>query len=226
MINAKALDIETIPNMDLVAMLPEPEVALGNTKDPEKIKEKIAEAKQKQLDKMGLSPFFGRVCSFSLFGESQESRMFKTIQEISDSAEIELIKAIFKNLEIAQENPYVFITWNGFSFDFPFIYKRAALLNVEKPSNCPGLKYWSKKYSCDCHIDLMRELNNWEPHGAGALNLDTAGKLFLGQGKTKRDYLTYVDLIKEGKSDLIGLDNLCDTELTFNIYKKVEPYIF
>lgn len=219
----KAFDIETIPNAALVDSLPEPEVALGNTKDPDKVREKMAEAKKKQVEKMGCNPLYGRICSFSFYGEDETARKFHTIKEACDADEIELIKLIFDELKIAEETPTVIITWNGFSFDFPFVFKRAALLRVEKPQYIPGLAYWNRKYKHDVHIDLMRELNNWEPMG---MNLNEAGKCFLGRGKTDRDYSTYADLIKSGQGDLIGLDNLCDTELTFRIYKIVEPYLF
>ena len=42
------LDIETVPNADIIPFLPEPEVKLGNLKDPMKIAEKKAEAKPKK----------------------------------------------------------------------------------------------------------------------------------------------------------------------------------
>ena len=42
-----ALDIETIPNADMIARLPEPEVALGNLVDPAKIAAKKAAVKVK-----------------------------------------------------------------------------------------------------------------------------------------------------------------------------------
>lgn len=219
----KAIDIETIPNMDMVDYLPEPEVAIGNLKDPVKISEKTQEAKKKQIEKMGLDPFFGRICSYAQFGETGDNH-FKTIGDATDAEEIELIGHIFKCLSSnLYDSVESIITWNGFSFDLPYIFKRAAILRVEKPVSCQGLKFWNKKYSSSVHIDLMRELSNWEPHG---INLNTAGKLLLGKGKTERDYSTYYDLIKSGKGNLIGLDNLCDVELTYRIYEMVKGYIF
>jgi DNA polymerase elongation subunit (family B) len=219
----KSIDIETIPNMDLVASLPEPEVALGNTKDPAKVAEKIAEAKKKQIEQMGLNPFYGRICSFSSY--STEKQYYHTIKEATDAEEINLITHILEALSIGDGSNVrnVIITWNGFTFDLPYIYKRAALLKIEMPIQCPGLKYWTRKYSSDVHIDLMRELSNWEPHG---MNLNEAGRCFLGQGKTERDYSTYAELIKTGQGDVIGRDNLCDTELTYKIYERVAPYLF
>jgi DNA polymerase elongation subunit (family B) len=219
----RAIDIETIPNPAMIERLPEPEVALGNTKNPELIKEKIAEAKKKQVEKMGLSPFYGRICSFSWCG-LQEDKGFKTIPEISDAAEIELINKIIETLVVGQPQTNLLITWNGFTFDFPYIYKRAALLKIALPQRCPGLRYWTRKYTQEPHCDLMQELCGWG--ATPATNLDEAGKLFLGRGKTQRDYSTYADLITKGEGDKIGLDNLCDTELTFDLYNTLSPYLF
>jgi DNA polymerase elongation subunit (family B) len=218
----KAIDIETIPNPAMVDRLPEPEVALGNTKDPEKVAAKIIEAKQKQVEKMALNPFFGRICSFSSCGEKE--KYFKTIPEISDAAEIELINHILESLVVGKPETNLIITWNGFSFDFPYIYKRAALLKIALPNQCRGLKFWTRKYQQEPHCDLMQELCGWG--STPATNLDLAGNLFLGRGKTQRDYSTYAELITKGEGDKIGIDNLCDTELTFDLYNTLSPYLF
>ena len=49
-----ALNIETAVNKHRLHLLPEPEVALGNLKDPYKIEEKIAETKRKQLEMLAI----------------------------------------------------------------------------------------------------------------------------------------------------------------------------
>jgi DNA polymerase elongation subunit (family B) len=213
-----AFDIETIPNNALIGSLPEPEVALGNLKDPEKIKEKIAQEKQKQVERMGLSPLYGRICSFSFFGENEKT--FQTIKVSNDAEEIELINAIFAKLSTSSD----IITWNGMKFDFPFVYKRAAILRVPLPTGLHGLSRYTRKYTSAGHCDLMQELSGWSQEKA--MNLDEAGKMFLGRGKTKRDYSTYADLIESGQGELIGLDNLCDTELTYDLYNLLAPYLF
>jgi DNA polymerase elongation subunit (family B) len=217
------LDIETIPNESMVAVLPEPEVKLGNIKDAAKIEEKIKEVKQKQIADMALSPLTGRICSFAMYGESEN--FFQAIPEISDSAEIELITSILNKLVIGNaEGSNIIITWNGNDFDFPYIYKRACILKIPLPNYCPGLRYWIKKYDNLVHHDIMMELCNWNK--ADRDNLDFVGKVILGEGKTKRDYSEYVNLIKTGQGNQIGLDNLNDAEHTYKIFKTFEPYLF
>ncbi len=218
-----ALDIETIPNDSMVDSLPEPEVAIGNMVDQKKIEAKRKEVKAKQKEKMALDPFYGRICSFSIHGESQS--FFKVIPEISEAAEIELVTELLEYLSVgSNEKPNLIVTWNGHRFDLPYIYKRAALLKIALPRSCPGLNYWRRKYKSEPHCDLMQELSGWDI--SQTENLDEAGKRFLGRGKTQRDYSTYVDLIKSGEGDKIGLDNLCDTELTYDLYKLLSPYLF
>jgi hypothetical protein len=98
------------------------------------------------------------------------------------------------------------------------------LLRIAMPANCPPMRYWTTKYSREPHCDLMHELGGWNLQDR--INLDFAGRRILGRGKTERDYLTYVDLIEKGEGEKIGLDNLCDTQLTYDIYRAVEPYLF
>jgi predicted PolB exonuclease-like 3'-5' exonuclease len=217
-----AFDIETIADETVVDMMPEPEID-SRLKDPEKIERASAEAKAKQIEKMGLDPFTGRVCSFSFHGESKS--FFRVVPEISDAAEIDIISELLNNLCIGRpEGANEIITWNGYSFDFPFVYKRAAILRINLPPDCPPMRYWSKKYSNDPHCDLMQELSGWDV--SKRININLAGKRLLGRGKTERDYATYADLIRSGKGEQIGLDNICDTQLTFDIYKTVEQYLF
>jgi DNA polymerase elongation subunit (family B) len=161
----------------------------------------------------------GRICSFAMFGSGRN--FYEVIPEISDAAEIELINKTLSLLNGIYEETIV--TWNGMEFDFPYIYKRALLLKVEIPEFTPPLTDWMKRYSFHPHCDLMKIFSCWSNNTTGT-NLDFIGKRFLGRGKTQRDYLTYVDLIKNGEGDKIGIDCLCDVELThdlFNIFKGV-----
>jgi DNA polymerase elongation subunit (family B) len=216
-----ALDIETIPNGAMVEFL-EPVEAPAKYKDPAKIQEYIKEKQEKQIGDMAKKPFTGRICSYAMHGESED--FFRVIPEISDAAEIELVTDILEKLKIGDSEPNTLITWNGYNFDFPYIYKRAMILKIALPAGCPPLRWWVKKYACECHIDLMQELAGWQIENI--ISLDRAGKLFLGSGKTERDYQTYIELIKSGEGNKIGLDNLNDSQHTYQIYKILEPYLF
>jgi DNA polymerase elongation subunit (family B) len=216
-----AFDIETIPDEAKENLLPEPEAA-KNIKDPEKVKEDIAKKKAAMISQMGLSPFTGRVCSFAVYGEEKAMQYSSTIKTISDTDEINLLVQIFSLLASVPKD-YNIITWNGVNFDFPYIFKRAACLSVPL-GNCQALEYWAKKYRRFPHCDLMQELAGWRREECE--NLDNMGIILLGQGKTERDYMYYVDHIKSGKSKKIGVDNLCDAKITYDLYLKFAPYLF
>ena len=215
-----AFDIETIPDESKIHLLQEPEVKFGNTKDHEKRKMMINEAKNKQIEKMGLNPFFARTASSSFFGDT--CKEFMVICDISDSDEIDLLNFIFDRLM----NSDVIVTYNGMEFDFRFIYLRAIILKIELPDQFPKLEYWTRRYTVVPHCDLFKVLNNWKSYSKGDLSLDTAAKIIVGKGKTQRDYNTYLDLIKSGEGEKIGLDNLCDVELTYNLYQRLADYLF
>ena len=217
----KSLDIETIPNEEMIQCLPEVEVA-ANLKDPAKIEEKRKEAKQKQINKMALNPFYGRACSYSWCCGKGKGHV--TIAAISDADEISLINSLLSLLTIAEVHTNKIITWNGMNFDFPFIFTRAAILKITMPDDVPGLRYWTKKYSQEPHCDLMQELAGWNIERR--TNLDEAGRVFLGRGKTERDYKAYADLIKSGQGEIIGADNECDAVLTWDLYEYLENYLF
>lgn len=89
------IDIETIPNSGMIDRLPEVEVKTGNLKDPEKIAEKIAEAKAEQIGKMALSPLWGRVCAWC--GMEDEQTVWKEcIREDSDDEETRILVTLFR----------------------------------------------------------------------------------------------------------------------------------
>lgn len=227
MIFEHAFDIETIPNESIIPNLPPPKVAYGNAKDPAKRKNKEEEAKEMQLDTLGLSPLTGRVCCGAFYGNRMKE--YNVLSIDNDTAEINLLNWIVEFLvalnEGAENNNGIIITQNGMTFDFRFIYVRAMILKIELPKMFPPLSHWTKRYTRVPHCDILRELTNWSSDTKG-WNLDATGRGILGKGKTTRDYSTYLDLIKNGEGDKIGLDCLCDTGLTFDIYQQMKQYIF
>ena len=213
-----SLDIETIPNSSMVDKLPEPELKLGNVKDPEKIAAKEAEAKQKQIESMALNPFYGRVCSYATAGDFESVRC---IVWDNDEEERILIECIFNDLTASNTENITVITWNGNGFDLPFIYKRAALLGVKMPTGCRPLSYWTKRYSAHPHCDMMKVMCNWEPQG---IKLDDAAKCFLGRSKIEIDFRDLPKMIADKNINELKAYNLEDAKFTWEIYQKTKQY--
>lgn len=216
-----SLDIETIPNESMLSSLPEVEID-SRLKDPAKIKAATSAAKTKQIEKMALSPFYGRLAALAYCGNGEEK--YETLFRIDNEYEAQLVSHALYLLTVGKPETTMLCTWNGMSFDLPFIYKRAALLQVGLPLNCQPLSYWTKKYSHEPHIDLMQELAGWNRDQY--TSLDEAAKLFLGEKKTERDYSQYAQLIKEGKGEQVGKDCLSDAMLTHRIAIKIGHYLF
>lgn len=228
--NAISFDIETIPNEALIPLLPEPEVKLGNIKDAAKIRDKIKAEKEKAIEKMGINPETGMICSFSVYGFIDGNEVFDNyvIKEISYTEEIELIKKVFEYVCIDTISKTI-VTHNGMNFDLPYLYKRAMINKVELPCThgctVPKLSHWLKKYTYHPHCDTMQIWNNWS-HDTKGSSLDYLGTLLCGSGKTNRDYTKYLAYIKEGKQEIIAADNNCDAMLTYRLYNKMYEYLF
>jgi DNA polymerase elongation subunit (family B) len=211
-----AFDIETMRNGALINSLPEPEVKLGNLKDETKIKEKIAEAKAEQVDRMALNPLYGRVCAAVFVTEAGDAERI-ALEEDSDTAETILLERVF---EYFQADCRI-ITYNGNGFDLPFIYRRAVALNLDI-GLAPTLSKMTAKNSPQ-HLDLMTA---WAGFG-GYEKLDTLGKFLIGSRKIEIDFHDFPELIKTGAGRKKLLD-YCeqDVRLTMCLHTRCHRILF
>jgi predicted PolB exonuclease-like 3'-5' exonuclease len=221
-----AIDIETIPNLNLIDCLPEPELPEmpGNYKKQETVDkwlseqpQRIAAAKQKQVDKMALSPYYGRICSVAVYGDSDQD--YNAASDFSDAQEMKIIDYA---LSFFSSNHAVssVVTWNGFAFDVPFLFKRAMLLKMDIKCR---MNDYTRKYTHVPHCDMSMELGSWDERFSG---LGNAAKVILGDTKIDQDVTAFIDMIKEGRQNEIGLYNLKDAELTYKLYLAAKDYIF
>lgn len=201
--NILAVDIETMPNPEMISRLPEvkPDPRL---KDEEKIKADIEKKKQEQIDKMALSPLYGKIACIGYYGDE--------IQEVDLVDEGSMIK---KLLDRADEN--IVVTWNGKNFDFDFIIKRGVILGV-----CPLslLERFTSKYSKESmHIDLMEK---WCGYGKFAKLNEVAQVLLDGECKDDLDVTQIPELIKTiTGQELIKRYCLQDCALTYKLARRM-----
>ena len=211
------LDIETIPNSKMVNKLPEPDVKYGNTKDEEKRQAKRQEAKQEQIDKMALNPLYGRICCVALVSAGGMNYMIDDVD--TDEKEKKIIEFIKSQAMDMSMSPKI-CTWNGLSFDIPFIYKRALILGVDMKV---PMSHWMKRYSNIPHCDLMQLWCNWY----GYEKLDNVASVLLGEGKKDFDVTTIKDLIKTGEGrEKVAEYCIHDTQITWKILDKVVNILF
>lgn len=231
-----AFDIETQANLDRIAELPPPEVALGNLKDPEKIAAKEEEARRKQIDQLALDPHFGRVICISIAMRSADTKTIHSATQIridagrvnhdsevrrdKDEAERELLSWFW---DCAHDNRY-YATFNGAQFDVPYLYRRSLILGV-RPVPIETNKYRVMQKGCE-HYDVMQVLNEaYGCHAVCSRNLRFYTKELL---KRDCDYGADLDkgelgrLFDAGQFDLIRQVCSWDCERTLELAELVE----
>lgn len=219
-----AFDIETARIDELAATLPEPEVALGNLVDPLKIQAKKDAAKASQLEKMALDPRFSRVICASVAIRDQAGGTLQFTMAVSDfpHGETDLLMWLWNTIV----SDATVCTFNGASFDVPFITWRSFLLDV------PFARIETNKYrvtspSCG-HLDVYRLLQDWEPCGDSnplqiKRNQAFYAKQLLGRecpyGEPDKSKLG--ELIANGQADVIKQINEWDAMTTLLLAEKV-----
>lgn len=212
-----AFDIETIRNGSLIDSLPEPEVRTGNLKDPAKIAEKVAEAKAEQIDRMALSPLYGRVCAYVTISDTETDKpeiRRGCITSDTDEGEISAIEEIFKTISGKRV-----ITYNGNGFDLPFIYRRAVLLGIDpREFGVPTLAEMTARYNNKHHIDIMQV---WCGYG-NYEKLDNLAKAILEDQKIEIDFREFPELIRteDGRKRLLDYCQQ-DVALTMKLWNRI-----
>lgn len=173
------VDIETIPNMDVVGFLPEPK-ADGRLTDAGKIASDIERKKQDAVDRMGLDPNLARICVIGYAESTVEgpARSWDSfLKATSDDAEREVLHEFWAQAQDCDKLG----TFNGAEFDIPFILRRSWLLGV-RPTRTFETVPWRCATGEANHIDARLVLSGGDARAKGTLDL--YGKLKLGCGKT------------------------------------------
>ena len=152
------LDIETIPNEQLLPFAndampyPGPEQAPSNYKSPEAIAKWVENAQsihgERVIKRMSLDPILGRiVCigtmSWDPLTDMPDLDVF-TVDKSQDIAAQEkaILLQFWAKASVAAQS----LSFNGLNFDLPFIEKRSRILGI---THIPVVR--------ETHIDLMRE---------------------------------------------------------------------
>ena len=167
-----AFDFETIADRENLPEFDEQSVKVGNLKDPEKIKAKIAEAKADYYSKAGLNPHHNMICCFGFCDGNGPDSISLELE--SPAHEKALISEIWEKLSKYDR----FITFNGIAFDVPVLKLHSLFHQVR-----PALTIDTKKYHIGNHLDIRAILGNWDQFAKGDLNY-YADRL-LGEKKTE-----------------------------------------
>jgi len=169
--------------------------------------------RQKILDGFGLDPCTGRIICIGLhWMELDRSRVY------CQTEERELLANFWS--DIGQIRPQRFVTFNGKSFDFPYINIRSAILGIPIPG---GLFLDTRRFSTDRHFDVREVLTNFNPYKKGTLEFFC--EIFgVPSPKDGISGSKVGDFYKAGRLDDIARYCLADCKATGQLYLKLKNY--
>ena len=199
-----AIDIETVCDISVIDLLPAVE-ADTRLKDEEKIKADIEKKKEKQIEQMALNSLYGKIACIGYYSD--------TIQEVDFGGEELSERVMIENfMKRLQNEPSIIVTWNGYNFDIPFIFKRGLKYGLCKLTD---MQYYINKSNSKI-LDLMILFAGWNKYE----KLDNVAKIYLNTQKDEFDVKTIPDLIKTVSGrEIIKRYCLKDCELTYKLGK-------
>lgn len=208
-------DIETIPQQEPLSDIQEEELDKKLERyllrkpesDPDEAKKLI----------MGTSPYFGEIIVIGL-------HKFDSIQDAEDTialtgSEEEILKRFWN---IIKNHVGLFVSFNGLSFDVPFILKRSMKHSVP-PTNSDFMN--TRRYSKFPHFDSKEIIADFDRFAAPTLRLACE---LLGIPSPKEGEVKAEDVAKvfKEKGGLEKIANYCikDVEATYLLFRKLQKY--
>lgn len=179
------------------------------------------------MDNCALSPDFGRIAAIGVAesGFGKETEIFKRFDGQDDEDEASIIRWLLTCLEEIHEEGGMVATFNGFGFDYPFLYWRA-IINGISPNRikAAGIRFsgkWGLQLG-DNVFDLMKIVQCRPFAGQRAdLKYDSLGQVCkaLGIGEKLGDGKDFSLLSQEDKESYLQRD----MELTVGLAKRLLP---
>lgn len=198
------VDIETV-GQDLESISPRAREILLDVE--------TEEDRQKVLENLGLDPCTGRIICIGVHWiELDKSRAYVHAEER------ELLASFWNDL--GQIRPQRYVTFNGKSFDFPYINIRSAIHGVPIPRD---LVLDTRRYSTERHFDVREVITNYERYRKGTLEFfcEIFGVPSPKDGISGRNVGEY---FKAGKLDDIARYCLGDCKATSELFLKLKHY--
>jgi|AntRauTorckE6833_2_1112554.scaffolds.fasta_scaffold00277_14 hypothetical protein len=161
---------------------------------------------------MGTSPYFGKIIVIGV----HKVTSLTTKSFALTGNEKDILVNFWK--EVAGFSG-VFVSYNGLSFDVPFIVKRSMKYGLS-PSNKRFLKTY--RYSQDTHFDAKDVISDYDRYASPTLHLacDLLGIDSPKEGEVKADQVAKA--YEEGKLQQIADYCVRDVEATYKVYKKLK----
>jgi 3'-5' exonuclease len=178
---------------------------------PEASEDEIEKRRQEAIERFGLDPTTGRiVCIGLLDSESaREEAYFGTDESV-------LLTSFWDYL--SRTPPDTFVTFNGKSFDFPYINIRSAILEIP-----PSVPLPMRRYTTRPHFDVREVLAGNERHRRGTLDYFCA--IFgIPSPKSDLDGSQVGDAFRDARYEEIARYCLADCQATARLYEKLKAF--
>ena len=171
------------------------------------------EDRKRVLDHLGLDPCTGRIICIGVYWiELDKARAY------CQADERELLANFWADL--GQIRPYRFVTFNGKSFDFPYINIRSAIMEVPIPRD---VQLDTRRFSTERHFDVREALTNYERYKKGTLEFFC--EIFgVPSPKNGIDGSKVGDFFKAGRLEEIAHYCLADCRATAALYERLKMY--
>jgi len=171
------------------------------------------EDRQRVLENLGLDPCTGRIICIGVFWLELDK-----VRAYCQPDERELLANFWADL--GQIRPQRFVTFNGKSFDFPYINIRSAIMGVPTPRD---IQLDTRRFSTDRHFDVREVLTNYDRYRKGTLEFfcDIFG---VPSPKNGIDGSKVGDFFRAGKIDDIAHYCLADCRATGALYERLRNY--
>lgn len=167
-IETRPYSVERVRELELL-----PRLKLGNTKDPEKIKEKEAAHEADAMEKAALDPTISEVCAV---GWHRPGLTWVTTVDPVSLTERDLIEGIFAEINLTINAMGRICGFNIIGFDLPYLIRRAMILGIPWPTHLRHNNRWDQQHI----VDLMEV---WQlGDRQSSISLDRLAKA-LGVGK-------------------------------------------
>jgi DNA polymerase elongation subunit (family B) len=165
------------------------------------------------LESLGLDPCTGRIICIGVYWlELERSRAY------CQPDERELLANFWS--DIGQIRPQRFVTFNGKSFDFPYINIRSAIMGVPIPRD---ILLDTRRFSTERHFDVREVLTNFERYRKGTLEFFC--EIFgVNSPKNGINGSKVGDYFKQGRLDEIAHYCLADCKATGELFQRLKNY--
>lgn len=171
------------------------------------------EERQRVAENLGLDPCTGRIICIGVYWlELDRARAY------CQTDERELLANFWADL--GQIRPQRFVTFNGKSFDFPYINVRSAVQRVPIPR---GVLLDTRRYSTDAHFDVREVLANFDRYRKGTLEFFC--EIFgVASPKTGLDGSKVSEYFYAGRIEEIAQYCLADCRATAELFSRLRDY--